>query len=397
MPTPQVGADGKVYYIDSEGDSGGWKDYLFKHLPRAVGQTFGEAITPSLNKIGGGSGRDAANVGSARDYIADRLLKNKGGESIPEALVKGAGEGVANVFVPETGVDLQSNVLAESSGGILSGANSAVKAKRALDETKAAKNAARSSASSKLQARQRAPKETWQGGGPGNKPPGYHTRRAQVRDATRAGEGLAQPKYRGPRPTDREVEQFSRGTGGDVGIPTESRPALDASRRASEAHAVRSDPVKGHQLNMAVYRMKMEQAADAAKQMGLPPPPPNTPPDEAMRIMENAIMNRAQRAPSASPQEIKNLAQGGEAIPLPPPKNPSTPAPMGFQEPGNLEQLLQAESDGKVARQIRQMEQLPPQDQSDLMAFMQKLLSSNPNMTMQEFMQVMSSISGGIF
>jgi hypothetical protein len=102
---------------------------------------------------------------------------------------------------------------------------------------------------------------------------------------------------------------------------------------------------------------------------------------QTRQLMEQQILQRAQRAPQAAP----------------PPPAPAAPQPMpAMGTAQDLADVLQAESDAKVARQQRALGQLPPQEQGDIITLMQGLLSQ-PGMTYDRFMGMMKNISGGIF
>lgn len=411
---PQVTADGKVIWLDPQGDSGSTWDYMTKHLPSAVGKTVGE-IGLTLSPVGGS--RESGDVGTGRQWLQENLgLENRGGESIPEALLKGAAEGVLDTFVPEAGVDVGANILAEGAGGALAGAQNLSRSARALRRPRA-----RASARAKLQENARRPKNVWQGEEGATKAPGYHTQRMQTKAAIEGPPKTDMPQatpsdaqYKGPRPTEAEFGDYVQGSG-RRGIPSEARPGTTSpvpgrvrnARRSSEAYAKRQDPVEGHQLRMQQYRAVQEplEAFDKGVipqppgQMG--PPRPMTLDDinrmdpETRRLIEQQLLRRAQNAPVAQPVQ-------GPPAPTPPQPMPA----MGTAD--DLADVLQGESNARLGKNLANWGLTSVEDEAGnvvpgyealvtdenrrlLMQYMYDLFDQYPNMTMQEFLAKMKA------
>jgi hypothetical protein len=188
MPV-QVGPDGKVTYDDVEGDQGSTWDYLSKHLPRALGQTFGEAVTPSLNAVGGEQ--------NAQDYITKQLASDPNQEwSWAREVPKAVGRAASQVFVPKSSVDLQGQVLGLGAGELLGGASAA---KNAVAASQAASKA---SGLTKLQEASKAKGATSSTARPGTGA-GYHTRRAIGAESRKRGVG--EKARQGPKPSEQEI------------------------------------------------------------------------------------------------------------------------------------------------------------------------------------------------
>jgi len=391
---PQVTNSGRVEYINPEGDRGTSMDYL-GHLLKSTGQTFGEAITPSLNPVGrGGQG---PNVQSGRQWLRQNLgLENRGGEGLLEAGLKGAGEGVLNLLVPETSADLEGAALGEASGALLGGG---LQSRRAIQEALAARraqSAAKTSATQKLQRGAASPQNVWQGPVGGGRAPGYHTQRMENRRLNLGGEEKPRlpneaipsgQKYKGPRPSETDLQQFETGGRVDRGIPgpTPQHP-VNRAVGASERGMNRLD---SHQLNMQRYRMAEEQAqkffagevsSDDIARMD----------PETRKLLEKHIWDtRVERAPVASPEEIMkvNGASGGAA----PTPGPGSMPQMGT--PQDLADLLYSEDVGRTAGQMNRIVDMG-QEGANIMGFMQDLLKSNPSMTLQEFLSTMRQGGG---
>lgn len=115
MPlTVQVDDQGRVHYIQQGGGYG-------EALLNAFGQTAGEAITPRVDPLGGEL--------NARDALIRWLgLGQGGGPESGSPLVagakgalKGAGEGLLGLVVPQSPVDAQAQLTAAASAGLLGG------------------------------------------------------------------------------------------------------------------------------------------------------------------------------------------------------------------------------------------------------------------------------------
>lgn len=337
----QIDSSGKVSYIDAQGDQGGAWNFITKHLPRGIAETFGEAITPSLNPVGGDL--------NARDYISQHAgLTNQGGESIPEALLKGAGEGALGLAVPKSSADLQGQALGLASGAALEGGLSARNAANAAQSGLAAREGARA----KLKAS-------------GSDQYLPSSRAAQRQINTMDPGGVSNPAgktpYRGPRPTEGDMTQFERGTGLDRGIPPRENPGLDASRTSARAYANRTDPVKGHQLKMAKYRMKREQMGEGLSKMkkeqlgeGVKKMKSEQISEGNTRELENQAVDKVQQdiAGRYLYDRARNApvdAAGTAARNAPPPKPPREMPVMGTAE--DLADVIQGEEQGRAAKQ----------------------------------------------
>jgi len=148
-----------------------------------------------------------------------------------------------------------------------------------------------------------------------------------------------------------------------------------------------------HQLNMQRYRMAEDEVQRALGPNADPTALDRLDP-QTRRLLEQHILNtRVNRPNLATPeQEINRNAARMEPLNLGelfPEQN------MGSAD--DLTNLLQGESDAKVGQQLNQLGQMRPQEQIDLIRFFQELLANNPNMTLDEFLTIMKSASGGIF
>ena len=380
--TPQVDQRGKVHYIDTEGDQGGAWDFISKHLPRAVSETWGEAVTPSLNPVGGEM--------NAQDYIARNAgLTNQGGESIPEALLKGAGEGALGLVVPKASADLQGSALAQGSGALLAGAGAARGAQKGAEASLAARDSARAkfkaAGNDQYLASRRAGQKV-----------------ANASDPAGVANPMGKTQYRGPRPSAEDVEQFHRGTGLDRGIPPRELPELDKARTSARAWANRSDPVKGHQLKMAKYRAKREQLNEGLSKVkkeqlgeGRKAMKNEQIAEGNQRYVEDAAVDKVQQ--DIAGRYLYNRARnapvdsaGTAARNAPPPPKPREMPAMGTAD--DLAQMVQDEESARAAAQqnnlLPQLKNDMPQGGSSFLEYMQELLSRG-SISEQDFMALM--------
>lgn len=339
----QVDSSGKVHYIDSEGDEGGWWNYVTKHLPRAVGGTFGEAITPSLTPIGsGGGGRDLAQVQSGPEWIRANT-EATGNESPAVAGLKGGlGEAQARL-TPGTGIDFQAALLGEASGGVLAGAGAAAGAASRASKAKDASTAARKSATQKLQTKAKA-----EGGG------GYHTQRAATKARSQRPQGIQDAEDITDSLQAEKADDFlmrrieGREGGGHVAPPEQLGPSREMAERA-------------------IYDRARSQATTASP-------------------MEVSMRNRG---------ETPQFSRGEPVIPGEPPAasgaSPPLP-PMGT--PADLADLVYSEEIGRAAAQMKALVKSP--QGGNVIGLMQDLLSQNPSITFGQFLAQLNQ-GGGRF
>jgi hypothetical protein len=198
---------------------------------------------------------------------------------------------------------------------------------------------------------------------------------------------LGKTPYKGPRPTGEDITQFERGTGVDRGIPPQENPKLDAARTSANAYSNRTDPVKGHQLKMAKYRMKKEQLGQGVRKMG------EEQVDEGQRRMaERYLYDRARNAP-VDVEKTQELAQRGAPKPFegsgpraPIAGDPNSPRPLvpanqpgerlpTMGGPADLDQLLQWEAAASQNKDLNRFAGGTPQ----LGSLIEQLQQAAPN------------------
>ena len=301
---PQV-VNGQVHWVEEGQEASptgeAAESSIWSHILPETSQIFGDLVSgtlsPNLNPLGGDQ--------NAQDYILKHLESDPTQEwSWPREIAKAIGRGATQVFVPKAQVDVGAQAMGEAAGGALAGAIPAARGARALQAEDAARTTARQSATQKLQEAATSPQDVWQGPVGGGRPPGYHTQRGNNRRLNLGGDetprlpGEAIPegqKYRGPRPSDTDVEQFEMGGRPDRGIPgpTDQHP-VNQARAASERASSRAG---SHQLDMQRYRAGQEIARDLLEKEGrLPTPEEIAKIDDpvARKAVEDFVQNQGQ-------------------------------------------------------------------------------------------------------
>lgn len=220
---------------------------ILKNLPESTHSVVNEYLMDptSQNALGGQQ--------NARDYLLS-LLQNKGGEGMLEALLKGAGEGAIQTFVPRTALDVTQSAALTGAGALAKGAQGMKAAEEAGQAAKAARGVERvRRLNTNLRAQEGSRNLALKPGGQsGAAQKGYFGGGAKARAARIEATPTARENI---RPTAEQMKMFQKADA--------AKPGAGAARPAGPSSFLEEQDRVSHAFNSPTQADKMAKLIEA--------------------------------------------------------------------------------------------------------------------------------------